>query len=317
MNKKKLILNSLFSFFIAFICLYIFYDNSKGNINFNILLDDLIQNWHFLILAIILLNLSVYVRALRWQNLINENIPIKDLFSAQLVGYFINNILPIRIGDIFKGYSIANKYKKNNGYILGTIITERIFDTFTLIFIFTLLIYSYSYQNIITFNFQLIFGLALTFILILLFFKKYLFKSLPTFSQLFFTEIIRGIKSIDPMKYKSVIILSFLIWGIYLINVYLIQMIFPTLNLNIFECALILFSSSIIQMIPSGFGAIGLFQIGAESVLLELGFTNYQNFLILLWAYSYFSYTIIGAYYFIQDNSFKIRKILDTIKKLY
>ena len=317
MNKKKLIINSTFSFFIAFICLYIFYNNSKGNINFNILLNDILQNWYFLILAISLLNISVYFRAIRWQHLINDNISIKDLYSAQLVGYFINNILPIRIGDIFKSYSITKKYKKNIGYIIGSVITERIIDTLTLILIFIIFIYSYSYQSLIKLNFQLIFGATIIFISILFLFKRYLHKYLPRFLQLFLIEIVRGIKSINPSKYKSTLILSFLIWSIYLLNIYLIQMIFPSLNLSIFECTLILVSSSFIQMIPSGFGALGLFQIGAESVLIQLGFTNYQNFLILLWAYSYFSYTTVGAYHFIQDNSFNIRKILDVIKKLY
>ena len=317
MNNKKIIINSTFSFLIAFICLYIFYNNSKGNINFNILLNDIIQNWYFLILAILLLNISVYVRAFRWKYLISDDIYIKDLFSAQLVGYFINNILPIRVGDIFKSYSISNKYKKNIGYIVGSVISERVIDTFTLMFISIIFIYSYNYQSLMQLNFKLIFGTIIIVILILIFFQKYLLKSLPHFLQLFLSEIIRGIKSINSSKYNSIFILSFLIWGIYLLNIYLIQMIFPNLNLSIFECTLILVSSSIIQMIPSGFGALGLFQIGAESALLELGFANYQNFLILLWAYSYFSYTILGSYYFIKDNSFKIRKILDTIKKSY
>ena len=57
------------------------------------------------------------------------------------------------------------------------------------------------------------------------------------------------------------------------------------------DCLFILVASSLIQMIPTGFGALGIFHLGVESVLSQLWAMNHHNFLILLWLYSYVVYT--------------------------
>ena len=71
-------------------------------------------------------------------------------------------------------------------------------------------------------------------------------------------------------------------------DVFLIQSIFPFFELTFIDCLFILVASSFIQMIPTGFGGLGIFHLGVESVLFKLGVENYYHFIILLWLYSYF-----------------------------
>ena len=106
MTKIKLLINSLLSLIIVISSLYIFINNSNGEIDFHHLFNNIYNNLILLLLASILLVISVLLRAIRWKFLLNVDTNVMNLFSAQLIGYFVNNILPIRIGDIIKSYVI-------------------------------------------------------------------------------------------------------------------------------------------------------------------------------------------------------------------
>tara|TARA_Y100001960_G_C14572821_1_gene776744 strand:- start:618 stop:1028 length:411 start_codon:yes stop_codon:yes gene_type:complete len=129
-------------------------------------------------------------------------------------------------------------------------------------------------------------------------------------------ELWTGFTTIKNTKINITIIFSVLIWLIYWCNVFLIQSIFISFELTYIDCLFILVVSSLIQMIPTGFGALGVFHLGAEAVLLKLGIIDYHNFLIMLWLYSYFIYSVLGGYYFIRNGEFTIKNLYsDLIKK--
>ena len=157
MSKNKLFINSIISVIVVCICLFIFIKNSMGAFNFESLLIRISHKWIYLLLASLLLIISVYFRALRWKYLFASNISysIKDLFSAQFIGYFINNILPIRIGDFAKSYIVAKKTDNKTSYILGSIIMERVLDTLML-FIFLIITIWYYGTNYLGINLSFI-----------------------------------------------------------------------------------------------------------------------------------------------------------------
>ena len=319
MTKIKLVTNSIISLIIVISSLYIFINNSNGEVDFNNLITNIYSNLILLFLASFLLVVSVLLRAIRWKFLLNVDINIMNLFSAQLIGYFVNNILPIRIGDIIKSYVIAKKTNNSTGYVIGSVFVERVLDTITLLFFSTFLFYylGSTYFDTININFYnisifLIFTISFYFL-----FKFYLQKFIPKIIINFFKEMKKGIYQIKHTNIAIIIISSILIWLIYLTNVYLIQKIFEEFELSFMQCLLLLFVSSFIQMIPSGFGALGIFQLGAESVLMRLEVLSYHNFLFLLWLYSFINYTLLGAFYFIKECNFTLKKIYSDITKFY
>ena len=319
MTKMKLVINSILSLVIVMSSLYIFVNNSNGEIDFNSLFNNIYNNLILLFLASTLLVISVLLRAIRWKFLLNVDTNITNLFSAQLIGYFINNILPIRIGDIIKSYVIAKKTNNSTGYVIGSVFLERVFDTFTLLFFSIFLFYNLgsTYFDSLNLNFYNISIFLILIICTYYFTKLYLYAFIPKAIINFMKEIKRGIFQIKQTNIAIIIISSILIWLIYLSNVYLIQKIFNGFNLSFIQCLLLLFVSSFIQMIPSGFGALGIFQLGAESVLIKLGILNYHNFLILLWLYSFVNYTLLGAFYFIKESNFTFKKIYSDLTKFY
>ena len=63
---------------------------------------NFLKNINLLYITILLLS-SVFLRALRWSLLLNKNnhkSKISLLFGIQLSGYFCNNILPLRLGEV-------------------------------------------------------------------------------------------------------------------------------------------------------------------------------------------------------------------------
>ena len=319
MTKIKLAINSILSLTIVLLSLYIFTNNSNGEINFISLLNNIYDNLILLLLASILLVFSVLLRAVRWKYLLNTDTNIMNLFAAQLIGYFINNILPIRIGDIIKSYVIAKKTNNSTGYVIGSVFVERVLDTITLLCFSLFLLYHLGLTYFDTFNINF-YNISAFFVLIICvyFFVKFYFKKfIPKTIIYFVNEMKKGIYQIKQTNITIVIISSILIWVIYLINVYLVQKIFDEFDLSFIQCLLLLFVSSFIQMIPSGFGALGIFHLGAESVLIQLEVSSYHNFLILLWLYSFINYTLLGAFYFIKESNFTFRKIYSDITKFY
>ena len=319
MTKNKLLFNSIISIIIIFICVFIFLNKSNDNFTFYDIFSHIYNGWIYLISASFLLILSVYIRSFRWKYLFqtNKSQPTQVLFSAQLVGYFINNITPIRIGDFAKSYLIAKKTEENTSYVLGSIIMERVLDTLMLFIGMLIIIWNYGlvYLNL---NFYCLTNQIYIYLFLMLIALLSVYSArnfIPIKIKNILYEIWDGFSSIDFSNKSLVIFSSIFIWLIYWFNVFLIQLIFPFLELTFIDCLFILVASSFIQMIPTGFGALGIFHLGVESVLIKLQINNYYHFLVLLWFYSYFVYTTLGDYYFIKEGEFTFKNLYNDLIK--
>ncbi len=82
--------------------------------------------------------LTYVVRAWRWRYFFRhiKPIPFSSLFSATMIGFMANNILPARIGEIVRAYCIGKKENISKSMSFATIVLERIFDGFSLLFLF-------------------------------------------------------------------------------------------------------------------------------------------------------------------------------------
>jgi uncharacterized protein (TIRG00374 family) len=84
-----------------------------------------------IILVVFLTILGFYLRAIRWYYLMKplKSIKISSLFSATMIGFMTNNILPARLGEVFRAYIIGRKENIKKTASFATIIVERVFDT--------------------------------------------------------------------------------------------------------------------------------------------------------------------------------------------
>lgn len=79
--------------------------------------------------------LSLFLRAVRWRILLRSegSVTVHDAFWATCAGYFGNNFLPARAGELIRSYMIHSSSRLSNAYVLTTALSERVADAITLV----------------------------------------------------------------------------------------------------------------------------------------------------------------------------------------
>ena len=79
-----------------------------------------------------------WLRAVRWQYFIDAGRPIGvgSLFSATMIGFMANNVLPFRLGEFVRPWALARRERLSKTTLLATVVVERAVDMLTLLGIF-------------------------------------------------------------------------------------------------------------------------------------------------------------------------------------
>ena len=94
--------------------------------------------WLYMIPCVVLTLLAFWIRALRWRFLLHgvRPIPQGTLFSATMIGFFANNLLPARMGELVRAMVVGRNALISRSAALASIVVERIFDLFTVLGLF-------------------------------------------------------------------------------------------------------------------------------------------------------------------------------------
>ena len=79
-----------------------------------------------------------WLRAVRWRYFIQAGRPLSmdSLFSATMIGFMANNVLPFRLGEFVRPWALARREKLSKTTLLATVVVERAVDMLTLLGIF-------------------------------------------------------------------------------------------------------------------------------------------------------------------------------------
>jgi glycosyltransferase 2 family protein len=135
MARRKLY-SFIFGIVISILFLYII----LRNVNTGELLTALKEaNYLWLIPNIIFVMLAMYQRAERWKYMLRPITEVKyeKLLSATCIGFMANNVLPLRLGEFVRAYSLSRQEKNiTKSASLATIFVERmVFDLLALLLI--------------------------------------------------------------------------------------------------------------------------------------------------------------------------------------
>lgn len=90
--------------------------------------------YEYLVLGFLLLLAGLVTRALRWQTLLNGDLPLIRAFSIMNVAYLVNGVLPLRIGEVARVYLAARVEKPvPMPRTASTIIVERLLDLLSVV----------------------------------------------------------------------------------------------------------------------------------------------------------------------------------------
>lgn len=96
-------------------------------------------NYWWLIPNVILIMVTMVFRAFRWDHMLRpiKKIAFSRLFAITMIGFMANNVLPFRLGEFVRAYSLSEKEHVSKSASLATIFVERIvFDLLALLIIF-------------------------------------------------------------------------------------------------------------------------------------------------------------------------------------
>ncbi len=95
-----------------------------------------------IVLSIIVAYLNLFIRAFRWRYILIpiKKIPLHKITSYLLVGFTINNLFPLRVGEIGRSVFLGKKEGISKSSALASVIIERCFDLVGIAVYFPILI---------------------------------------------------------------------------------------------------------------------------------------------------------------------------------
>ncbi len=89
----------------------------------------------WVIAAVTFYSTSIMLRVFRWRGILAhvKVLPFGSVATALLVGYAVNNILPARLGELFRADFTGRFYQVSRSSVVGTIFVERVLDGFVVV----------------------------------------------------------------------------------------------------------------------------------------------------------------------------------------
>lgn len=95
------------------------------------------MDYRYLAPALLLTFVSYYLRAVRWKFLLEPVQPTRlaNLFPSTLIGYMANNLLPARLGELVRAYSLGKKEGIDTSAVFASLVVDRLCDGFTILLV--------------------------------------------------------------------------------------------------------------------------------------------------------------------------------------
>jgi uncharacterized protein (TIRG00374 family) len=93
------------------------------------------------LVAVAALCIAVYLRAMRWQSIINAPTNFWQVFHADNIGFFANMVLPLRAGEAIRAYTISRQQPALSIVgALSTVVVDRVVDLLAVIMVLGLVL---------------------------------------------------------------------------------------------------------------------------------------------------------------------------------
>lgn len=78
---------------------------------------------------------GMWLRAVRWKVMLDPigKVPLPKVYASTMIGFMANNVLPFRLGEFVRPYSIGVTGNISRSAAMATIALERVFDMFALL----------------------------------------------------------------------------------------------------------------------------------------------------------------------------------------
>jgi uncharacterized protein (TIRG00374 family) len=132
---KKTYIRAIVLFALTFVLLFFFFRSVEWNEVLGYLNDIDLK---LFIVLLLLVPLNFVTRAIRWNYLLEhekKGVSFYNRFAGNAVGFAVTFLFPGRLGELVKPLYLAQKEDLKKGFVIGTVVVERMFDLFSMCFL--------------------------------------------------------------------------------------------------------------------------------------------------------------------------------------
>jgi glycosyltransferase 2 family protein len=317
MKKQKIF--TIAGFAVSILLLFF----SLKDIKFHEILDTLRKaDLRFVFIPTLFIFVAVILSAFKWSKISGNNIRVGQTFVSLIIGLFVNNVLPARIGEVVRGYVLSKKSGISFTYAISTVLVDRFFDLIGLLLLTFIFFPGHSLPLQVSRGLYALVSLLVVLMAALVVmsrerFMKNITGRLNRINKPFFPRLAGRIIEIQgnlrrinsPFNLFYFIVIAFLQWlsmssalffAILTLDVSINPLYVP------FVCALLNMGLTI----PSSPGYVGVYQFLLVYLLSIFDIPKYEGFAvsILFHASWYIPYNILG-FVFLMKEHLKIKEL--------
>ncbi len=274
-------------------------------------------NYFLLFTAALTTFLSYLIRSWRWPFFFERNAPgLSDSFRCLITGFFMNNILPARMGELIRAHLGGRATNQSRSVVLATVAAERLADGLVISLLFAILFSTYhvgAEQGAV----KEMFLVAYLFLAVGLFtacvlvWRQRIFRILRKlgdimpghFSSYTLLRIEKFIQGLEPLLVpKRVFILLLISVGVWLVELFVYFQIGWAFGVELTLGSAVLFLAAVnfSSLIPAAPGAIGVIEAFATMALVRIGLDKETAFamVVLQHGIQYLVVGLPGTYFF-------------------
>jgi uncharacterized protein (TIRG00374 family) len=279
-------------------------------------------NYLLLLPAAIVMYFSLYFRAVRWGVLFypRADLRVGALLGAMNIGYSVNNLLPLRIGELVRAYLIGETQRLSTAHALSTIVVERVLDVLTVVLLLVLLLPFIDAPAWAT-GPALVAGVVFLILGILLAtlslarrwaldVADWGIRLLPDRYQARLHQAAESVMEGFGVLSKPAVLAqgvawSFASWGSSVLVMFIVQQAFD-LGVGLEAAGFVVATTSLAMLVPASPGYIGTFELvaikGMENVF-DVGSNAAASYALVQHAFLYLAPMIIAAVYLWRERS--------------
>ena len=304
-------MRKILSFCVATLCLYFAFKQVN--------LEDIKRaisnsNFYYILIALLTTYITFILRSIRWKILLDSpsNLKLNKYISTTHIGYFLNNILPFRAGDLGRAKLLSNHSNKIRfSFLLGSLVAEKIIDLWMIGFLSIYLIF-FGFNDVLGLKFSI--GILLLYIItsLIIFGNNSVVNNIQNKFSIT-KNFVDGYLLVSKNKLKLGIV-SLLLWSSFV--VYMVALL-KSINIHLsFEQYIgITIITGIVTSLPIAPAAIGTYHLAVIYFLslYGIGIEQSQTAAILLHSI-FLLYTIILGYIYLSFEKVELKSLIDDNK---
>ena len=304
-------MKKILSFCVATLCLYFAFNQVNIEDIYKALSN---ANKAYIFAAFTATFITFILRSLRWMILLDspKDIDLQKYISTTHIGYFLNNILPFRAGDIARAKLLSNN--SNNikfSFLVGSLVAEKIIDLW-IVGLFSIFLILFGFNNVLGLEFTI--GILLLYIItsFIIFGNNSLANKIKkqfSITKNFFEGYL--LVSKNKIKLGSI---SLLLWCSFVAYMYTLL---KSLNIDLSfqQYVGITVISSIVTSLPIAPAAIGTYHLAVIYFLTLYGIEIDKSQTAAILLHSVFLlYTIILGYIYLSFEKVELKSLIDDNK---